>query len=124
LAVILLPIQIKALPFEQTPDGFINYANTLTFDEGAKTFEFFNPRRCGIYIERYSCYVDYKETSSLGERTCINAHVYYNANNGHLNWWQFAPPPECGNWEQVYVTSEPTPAPTPQENFLQQPATT
>ena len=103
-------------PFEKTPEGFINYLNTLTFDEGTKKFEFFNPRSCGESAASlkdaksgwYYCTFDYKENTALGTRTCIDGSVIYNYQLKNLyDYKGFGK--NCTDWEKVSV--KPTPEP-------------
>lgn len=113
-------IEAKAFPFDPTPEGFINWANSLTFAYG-QTFEFLNPRNCNKFNNNnnYICDVDYKETTSLGTRTCINVSIIYDSNK-KFRWfteryrgWEEEIRFECSEWEKVSLKPQPSPEAKP-----------
>jgi hypothetical protein len=127
----LVPLEAKAFPFEATPDGFLTYLNSIDTWESGNKYKFIkaNPNNCngmhkGEKMHWFGCNVDYIETSSLGERTCINTNIDYNFwGPGETRFFKMG---ECSEWQKVSATPEPQPAttPPPQEPSQPAPATT
>ena len=72
------------LPFDHTPEAFLNYLNNHTKSSNNTTREFIKASHCSFVAaeKKYNwstaeCIVDYNEASSLGTRLCINAKISY-----------------------------------------------
>ena len=110
----LVPMEAKAFPFETTPESFIEYLNRQSWEDTSR-YVFFNPRNCATSrnYKQYMCELDFRQTTSLGTRTCIGDVVIYSpysispigGGNGE----------ECSAWEKVVETPDPQPAPTTQD---------
>jgi hypothetical protein len=91
---------VHAAPFEQTPEGFIEYLNSGAFrwkDGNTRTFH-----RATECSENYKdpnffrCkYMDFTHYSALGERQCINKAVMYNQGKTMF----YGEEGECGPWQ-------------------------
>jgi hypothetical protein len=110
---VLVPLSVKALPFEKTPEDFLRFANSLAYGGQSGKYFFFNPRDCRDIDADWvmNCEVDYKENSSLGTRTCIGSDIYWNNNLKQVRF--LSKPDECGSWEKVSATPEPQEPSTP-----------
>jgi len=104
---ILAPLEAKAFPFERTPDGFLQYLNSVKWDDSYLR-NFYNPRKCGRYYweDSYFCRVDYDETTSLGRRTCINGVYYYHKEIDRVNSSDDDKSRECSEWEKVELGND------------------
>jgi len=91
---------VHAAPFEQTPEGFIEYLNSgaVSWKDGnTRTFQ-----RAADCSENYkdpnyfNCrYTDFTHYSALGKRQCINMAVMYNRGKTHY----YGEKGECGPWQ-------------------------
>jgi len=93
-----------ALPFEPTPQSFLEYVKTVDdWEDGSKRrFIKVHSATCGGYpgeYPDYTCEFDYREITSLGERTCINMMIRYRTylgggidvlDSGECNYWKDA----------------------------------
>ena len=109
----LVPLKAKALPFEQTPEGFMGHLNNATWD-GSSRYIFLNAYECK-WDNQYmvECRFDYQETSPLGKKTCVNVlGRYFNeaskAPGSHRlypegidNFAERENPGECSDWKEV-----------------------
>jgi hypothetical protein len=132
LAIIatLYPLNAWGLPFDPTPEGFLGYLNSISNWDSGAAYRFIkaNPQKCRLgkninYMPHidgiepssgssYSCDVDYVETTSLGERTCINAFANYNLMTNNAIDVRSMGSTECSEWRSV-ASQEPQNAPIP-----------
>jgi hypothetical protein len=91
---------VHAAPFEQTPEGFIDYLNSDAFrwkDGNTRTFH--RATECSENYKDpnfFSCkYMDFTHYSTLGERQCINKAVMYNRGKTMF----YGEEGECGPWQ-------------------------
>ena len=97
------PVGAQELPFEATPEGFVEYLNSGVLGSSHK---FFNPRNCGVNpafptTRSYGCIVDERTRSALGERTCIQKTFLWQESNisGYNNIRSEGG--ECSPWKEV-----------------------
>ena len=120
---VLVPIEAKALPFNPTPEEFIEYLNsgTVKWRDNSENY-FYNPRNCALIrgitgdeIFKYKCDMDFDITSSLGKKTCINYTIEYWTGSNSVDKQSYSSSAECSKWENISATQEPQSAPTTQE---------
>lgn len=129
----LVPMDAKALPLEETPEGFARYLNNASWD-GSSSYSILNAYNCKWDHDYYDeCRIDYEEISPLGKKTCVNvlARIWNAASKspgvfkiypgGIDNFFETEKPGECSDWEKVSATPEPQPAPTPPTQEPSQP---
>ena len=99
--IIFADAKAAYMPFSPTPDGFLRFANSLTFDGGTQ-YEFSNPSGCYLSgtvasgASVYNCTFDYRERSILGQRACRGVRVYYSQYEDKFRF--LSAKPECSEW--------------------------
>lgn len=116
----------KSLPFEETPEAMMNFLNTRKWS-GGKDYEFLELRECvvgdfGDDARIMKCRSsDYRETSRLGSRTCINRYVSVIRggihNNAGFGYGSYNEARYCTPYTQV---SQERPEPGPELEPVQQ----
>lgn len=110
---IFLPTTVNAspytsLPFAPNPTAFRTYLNALEGSSDGSTYEYLALRSCyknfsGGALE-YTCRsADYKQTNTLGTRTCVNGYIQYRLwqISGSVYIYRGSSNEECGSYERV-----------------------
>jgi hypothetical protein len=101
--IIFADAKAAYMPFSPTPDGFLRFANSLTFNGGTQ-YEFSNPSGCYLSgtvasgASVYNCTFDYRERSILGQRACRGVPVYYSQYEDEFGFGYLSTKPECSEW--------------------------